>query len=167
MRHWKTSSLMCLSPLTFNNLIPVPVLTLRYVMVSNKGPTWKSDDTDSTLFKSSSGGHMAAWEAEEGLHMLDMYLVGAAVQYSYSSFVLLPREDLQQEKRKSGQRGHLRREEKYLVCQMPSRRESYFLTHSLPHSLINSFSLIAIYLDSSVHCPFLMLGVGPWSSSTC
>lgn len=33
-------------------------LTLRSVTESNRDPPWDSDDTDSTLFKSSSGGHM-------------------------------------------------------------------------------------------------------------
>lgn len=76
--------------------------------------------------------------------MVDRYLVGAAVQYSYSSFVLLPGEDLQQEKRKSGQWGHLRRGEEYLVKCPPEEKATFSLTHSLlTHQLTFSYSYLS------------------------
>lgn len=62
----------------------------------------ENDDKHKILSKSSPADHvapMAARQAKEGLNIRDRYLVGAAVQYSYSSFVLQQGGDLRQEEK--------------------------------------------------------------------
>lgn len=64
---------------------------------------------------------------------MDRYLVGAAVQYSYSLFVLLQGGDLQQEE-KYGKWGHSPRREGNTSSNAPPGRRTNVLSHSFIRS---------------------------------
>lgn len=113
----------------------------------------KNDDKHKILSKSSpltTWHQMAAQQAKEGSNIVgDRYLVGAAVQYSYSSFVLQQGGPGGKKRNMvSGAIPSMKGRERSSSTSPPSR--TTVLSHSLltSHSLIYSFYVINIYPES-------------------
>lgn len=87
---------------------------------------------------------------------MDRYLVGAAVQYSYSLFVLLQGGDLQQEE-KYGKWGHSPRGEGNTSSNAPPPEggQMCFLIHSFAHAT-HLFILFYKYLSRIYSVPALL-----------
>ena len=116
------------------------------------------DDKHKILSKSTSADHvapMATQETKEGSNIMDRYLVGAAAQYSYSSFVLQQGGDLRQEE-KYAKWSHSPRRGGNVSSSISAPRRTNVLSHSFTHSvilLIYSFYVINIYPESMYwHC---------------
>ena len=151
-----------LSPLICHESLHIPGLGAPWTDLAQcqiQDSMKNSADKHKILSKSSSADHVApvaAQETKEGSNIMDRYLVGAAAQYSYSSFVLQQGGDLRQEE-KYGKWSHSPRRGGNVSSSTSHRAgQLCFPIHSLPHSvtlLIYSFYFLNIYPESMYwHC---------------
>ena len=132
-----------------------------------------SADKHKILSKSSSADHVApvaAQETKEGSNIMDRYLVGAAAQYSYSSFVLQQGGDLRQEE-KYGKWSHSPRRGGNVSSSTSPPSGTTVLSHSLTPSLGHSTHLFILcykYLSRIyVLALFSMLRTQHWARGSC